>query len=53
MTDYCRGVLDALIYAQGLLEAMEADAAAVELETVKARVEREAARRLEARLRSL
>jgi len=53
MSDYIRGVWDALVYTLGLLEARDAEAAAKELEAVKTQVEREAASAFKARLKNL
>jgi len=53
MKDYTRGVWEALIYVLGLLETRETAAVVLELMEIKDRIEREASRDFETRLKTL
>jgi len=53
MKDYTRGVWDALVYVLGLLETRGTPAVVLELMEIKDRIEREASRDFEARIKTL
>jgi len=53
MKDYTRGVWDTVVYVIDLLESRPASAVVLELQEIKAKLEREAFKDFETRLKTL
>jgi len=52
MKEYTRGVWDTLVYVLNILESKQTAAVVLELREIKARIEREASKDFEARLKT-